>query len=651
MSETHGHALAVVNEEAYELEMLRELFARPTDLTQRVAPHEAPWGPWAKRPLPSQEYHASPPALPPSPHRWKSPDMFSPKKETTVNAFAPSFGDARSPTPFFEPSHTAPFFVAPPVHMGFEEMPETLCKPRLGARHELLLTPPPLEISTLWTGETSTPKTSSPLSTTSTTTSATSGRRGRCRQRARCTSSNAYSYSEVSGNKLDFDAFLAERNEQRELADGLRRRADALGVAAASASGALSVQVCHQAHGGGGTDGHARQHKHGGSPKPRAGSRGRGSQEGAAADTPAGRARARKDAVWAAHTARLELEMRDLLLGLVDHAADVGEAALRSRWYGVDFSRISARGVPQADEGRSTLSDPYVLFEVVREREGDARYGAGRTEAILGTETPAWEQPVRLVLPAGSDAALEARGRPRVRISVYDKDRATADELLGSAELNLKLLGDGGEVTDLTMGGGGRFPDFSISFQYSSALIEPAPAATLRIRDIAIFNLGTGAADAQTPGAARSKRGARQHQPEHRLCFRLLEAATPREASTPSTAEGQTEYVTTDGPFAPARALCWAGLALDLELHVGSVRPPLLSIELLELDTSGAPPPPPSPPGEGGGEEGTDGTRVAPLALEDVRLDPAEEGLMEVKLNGGPKGLKVRFCFDLIADE
>ena len=36
------------------------------------------------------------------------------------------------------------------------------------------------------------------------------------------------------------------------------------------------------------------------------------------------------------------------------------------------------------------------------------------------------------------------------------------------------------------------------------------------------------------------------------------------------------------------------------------------------------------------------------MALEDVRLDPSEEGLMEVRLIGGPKGLKVRFRFDLL---
>lgn len=48
-----------------------------------------------------------------------------------------------------------------------------------------------------------------------------------------------------------------------------------------------------------------------------------------------------------------------LLLGIVDEAADAGEAELRSRWYQLQFSHISARGVPHADEGSSTLSDPY----------------------------------------------------------------------------------------------------------------------------------------------------------------------------------------------------------------------------------------------------------------------------------------------------
>ena len=183
--------------EQRELELLKELFARPNGLSQRVAPHEAPWGPWTSRPQPSQEYPAAPPALPASPNRWAGPDAFSPRKETLVNAFAPGFGDARATTSFFEPSHTAPYFVAPPTIVAFEPVPKNLCKPRtprLGARKSNLDAPPPLEISSMWTQLSSSPTTASPSAATATTRRTDSGGRRRGRQRSR-----TCSYSEISG--------------------------------------------------------------------------------------------------------------------------------------------------------------------------------------------------------------------------------------------------------------------------------------------------------------------------------------------------------------------------------------------------------------------------------------------------------------------
>ena len=176
------------------------------------------------------------------------------------------------------------------------------------------------------------------------------------------------------------------------------------------------------------------------------------------------------------------------------------------------FSGISAKGVPHADEGSSTLSDPYATFEVVCEGDEDASaYGDGRTEALLGKEDPVWEDPVQLILPAGSNAALGRQGRPRVRVSVYDKDREDADELLGTTELtltdytghvaSLRMRGaerpdaetagaEGAETVDAeTADGDGAsvqsprsFPDFEISFDYASERMTPSPAATLRIR-------------------------------------------------------------------------------------------------------------------------------------------------------------------------
>ena len=97
----------------------------------------------------------------------------------------------------------------------------------------------------------------------------------------------------------------------------------------------------------------------------------------------------------------------------------------------------------------------------------------------------------------------------------------------------------------------------------------------------------------------------------------------------------------------------WAGLMLDLDLPIGSVRPPLLNVELrdlvpglervLEEAAEGEEP-------AGGGSAGAAGVERGPVALEDVRLGADEtEGLVELKLSGaGGKGVKVRFRFELI---
>ena len=459
----------------------------------------------------------------------------------------------------------------------------------------------------------------------------------------------------------------------------------------------------------------------------------------------------------------------------------------------------------------------YATFEVVCEEGDNAAYGDGRTEALLGAEDPIWEAPVLLILPAGSHAAHQRRGRPRVRVSVYDKDRANADELLGTTEL--LLTADSGQVANLRMSGVGPFPDFAVSFEYASERVVPSPAATLRISDIVVVGLDAAAAGLEAGGSKRGvaspTRAATRTAPrtaskaaskaapsraavkavaaprQHQLCFRLLEAATTREVTTPSTAECQTEYVrvegtpqshlaahitesetsTTEGqasglaegastitsslltpsksasrlemprrldssrPWLPAedgtlppddrqmlerckydsvvqskldealmkveamkdegndgvagdvsiregdedaaaaltaahvplrpsprqggmrrarmskdakeaaayaaiggtaelagslaQAHVWAGLQLDLDLPIGSVRPPLLNIELRDLV-----------PAE---------SDSGPVALEDVRLDADETGLVELKLSGAAgRGVNVRFRFELM---
>ena len=199
-------------------------------------------------------------------------------------------------------------------------------------------------------------------------------------------------------------------------------------------------------------------------------------------------AEARREANKLARAKRVELECRALVMGLVEDVVEETDAAMRSRWFHLTFSHISANNVPRADKGHgqsNDLSDPYVLFEVISNDFDDTPYPTARTKPIEGVLQPKWTDAVALTIPAGSTAAMTRR--PRIRISVFDKDISVEDELLGTAEVDIDQ--DEGAFLDLTMTGAGNFANFTLSFEFSFNQFFPLPSALLRLTRIEAFGL------------------------------------------------------------------------------------------------------------------------------------------------------------------
>ena len=290
-------------------------------------------------------------------------------------------------------------------------------------------------------------------------------------------------------------------------------------------------------------------------------------------------AKAATDALAAAAAAEAEAE-----------AKAIERTRLEQEWTLI-ISDIKAHGVPIAD--KAGRSDPYVRFTLLN---GGEDVESARTQPEYNTTDPAWPHKVSLMLPAGSEAALEKL--PRVRVRVFDKDLTDADDPLGAAELTLE--GGSGEQEKLAMTATGSYPGFTVSFKYEISSVI-APYATLQISGVKAANVKDGKQDPY-------------------LVFKLLEVGDLDErCQTPA-------IVNTSDPD-------WGDLTLSLDLPRGSCRPPLIALELWDSDV----------------QDDDD-----PLAFGDFRLI-AGGGAHDVKLTGrkgsGCTEAVVTFTTSVVEDE
>ena len=230
--------------------------------------------------------------------------------------------------------------------------------------------------------------------------------------------------------------------------------------------------------------------------------------------------------------------------------AAAAQAAKEEQEFTLLLSDIAAFGVPDADKRGG--SDPYARFTLLNGSEGDGAATA-RTQPLYNVVDPAWTGGCSLLLPAGSEAAMEKA--PKLKVMVFDKDLTTADDALGEAEVSLADAA-AGAIDKLALAGKNGHADFAISFKY--ALSEAvAPAATLTLTAIK----ASGVPDKDATG----------HTSDPYLSFKLREVGDLVEcAATP--AQPNTE------------APDWGELAITLELPRGSARPPLLTVRLWDDD-------------------------------------------------------------------
>ena len=83
-------------------------------------------------------------------------------------------------------------------------------------------------------------------------------------------------------------------------------------------------------------------------------------------------------------------------------AAEAAQRARQEQEWTLILSQLSAKGVPNAD--KSGGSDPYVRFTLLN---GSAEtIETGRTQPQYNTTDPVWPHNVSLLMPSGSEAAL-----------------------------------------------------------------------------------------------------------------------------------------------------------------------------------------------------------------------------------------------------
>ena len=168
-------------------------------------------------------------------------------------------------------------------------------------------------------------------------------------------------------------------------------------------------------------------------------------------------------------------------------AAAAEEAAVRLARAGTRYtlilSELRAHNVPDADSKGG--SDPYLVVTVEGEDEGSIEASSGRTQPVMNTSQPVWDEELHVALVPDSEAALSHA--PRVHIALYDKDLTDADDLIAQAWTTLEgPQGRLGASDDgvFTLRGVDGFHDVRIVGAYEIVPYVPPPRATLILTNL-----------------------------------------------------------------------------------------------------------------------------------------------------------------------